>query len=312
MKIVFAGTPEFAAAALQALHAAGHDIALVLTQPDRPAGRGMRLKPGPVKALASRLGLPVYQPESLKTEAARQPIAATGCDAMVVAAYGLILPQPVLDLPRLGCINIHASLLPRWRGAAPIQRALLAGDQETGITLMQMEAGLDTGPILAMARLAIGAQETAGSLHDRLAALGAREIVALLPRLAAGEVRPQPQDDRLAVYAAKIGKEEARIDWQRPAAQIERQVRAFNPHPGAWTLLGGEVLKVWRAECCTGQGRPGEVQEASRAGISVACGEGALRLLEVQKAGGRRLEAAAFLAGHDLAPGTVLGEASRG
>ncbi len=313
MRLIFAGTPEFAAHALEALHAAGHDIALVLTQPDRPAGRGMKLKPGPVKALASRLGLPVHQPESLRSEAARRPIADARGEVMVVAAYGLILPQAVLDLPRLGCVNIHASLLPRWRGAAPIQRAILAGDRETGITLMQMEAGLDTGPILAMARLPIGPEETAGSLHDRLAVLGAREIVALLPRLAAGEVTPQPQDDRLAVYAEKIGKAEARIDWLQPAAQIDRQVRAFDPHPGAWTRLAGEVLKLWRVRPDSGQGRPGEVLQATRAGIAVACGEGALRILELQQAGGRRVDAGAFLAGHGLAPGSVLGEqADRG
>lgn len=307
MRLIFAGTPEFAATALQALSQAGHDIALVLTQPDRPAGRGMRLKPSPVKTLALQLGLPVYQPESLKSEAARQPIADTGCDVMVVAAYGLILPQAVLDLPRLGCVNIHASLLPRWRGAAPIQRAILAGDRETGITLMQMEAGLDTGPILAEARLPIAPDETAGSLHDRLADLGAREIVALLPRLDAGEVTPEPQDDRLAVYADKISKEEARIDWNRPAVQVDRQVRAFNPHPGAWTVLDGEVLKLWRVRCCIGQGRPGEVLQASRAGIVVACGGEAVQLLEMQKAGGRRVDATAFLAGHGLVPGVVLG-----
>ncbi len=308
MRLLFAGTPEFAATALAALIAAGHDIALVLTQPDRPAGRGMRLRASPVKALALQHGLPVYQPESLRSEAARRPIAEAHGDVMVVAAYGLILPQAVLDLPRWGCVNIHASLLPRWRGAAPIQRAILAGDEETGITLMQMEAGLDTGPILAMARLPIGPEETAGSLHDRLAALGAREIVALLPRLAAGEVVPQPQDERLAVYAAKIGKEEARIDWQRPAAQIARQVRAFNPHPGAWTVLDGQLLKLWQVRCCEGQGQPGEVLRASPAGIVVGCGEGALCVLELQKAGGRRVDAAAFLAGHALAPGAVLGE----
>ncbi len=308
MRLVFAGTPEFAAVALEALHAAGHNIALVLTQPDRPAGRGMRLKPSPVKALALQLGLAVYQPEHLKSEAARQPIAEAKCDAMVVAAYGLILPPPVLALPRLGCVNIHASLLPRWRGAAPIQRAILAGDRDTGITLMQMAAGLDTGPILATARLAIGEEETAGSLHDRLAALGAREIVALLPRLAAGEVVPMPQDDRLAVYADKIKKEEARIDWTQPASVVHRQVRAFNPQPGAWTILGGEVIKLWQVRVESGVGRPGEVLEASRAGILVACGEGAVRIAELQRAGGRRLDAAAFLAGQPLPPGSHLGD----
>ncbi len=308
MRLTFAGTPEFAATALEALHAAGHDIALVLTQPDRPAGRGMQLKASPVKTLAIRLGLPVYQPQGLASEAARRRIAEAAAEVMVVAAYGLILPQSVLDLPRLGCVNIHASLLPRWRGAAPIQRAILAGDAQTGITLMQMEAGLDTGPILAMARLPIAPEDTAGSLHDRLAALGAREIVTLLPRLAAGEVVPQPQDDRHATYAAKIAKAEARITWGEPAAVIERQVRAFDPTPGAWTTLGDTVLKIWRARPCEGQGRPGEVLSCGQDGITVACGEAALRILALQPAGGRRLEAAAFLAGHALAPGVVLGE----
>ncbi len=308
MKLIFAGTPEFAAVALKALHAAGHAIALVLTQPDRPAGRGMRPRAGAVKELALRLNLPVYQPASLRSEAECRPLAEVGADLMVVAAYGLILPQAVLDLPRLGCVNIHASLLPRWRGAAPIQRAILAGDRETGITLMQMDAGLDTGPILARAALPIDPQDTAGSLHDRLAALGAREIVALLPRLAAGEVTPTPQEEGLAVYADKIRKEEAHIDWTRPAAAIHRQVRAFNPVPGAVTSLAGEALKVWQAHPCQGGGRPGEVLQASREGIVVACGEGALRLLELQRAGGRRLSAAAFLAGHALTPGQRLGD----
>jgi len=308
MRLIFAGTPEFAAVALEALHAAGHDIALVLTQPDRPAGRGLKLRPGPVKTLALRLGLPVYQPEGLKSEAARQPIADAGCELMVVAAYGLILPQAVLDLPRLGCVNIHASLLPRWRGAAPIQRAILAGDRVTGISLMQMEAGLDTGPILAKAALAIEPEDTAGSLHDRLAALGAREIVALLPRLAAGQVQPVAQDDRLAVYADKIRKEEARIAWTRPAVEIHRQVRAFNPLPGAWTQIEGEAVKIWRAQRSSGQGRPGEVLSVSAAGIVVACGEEALCLAELQRAGGRRLAAAAFLSGQPLRPGSRLGD----
>lgn len=308
MRIAFAGTPEFAAVALDALVAAGHDLALVLTQPDRPAGRGMKLRMSPVKELAMRHGLPVYQPGHLKTEEARRPIREAAPEAMVVAAYGLILPQAVLDIPRLGCINIHASLLPRWRGAAPIQRALLAGDEQTGITLMQMDAGLDTGPILARAPLAIAPDDTAGSLHDKLAALGAREIVALLPRLVAGAVRALPQDERLAVYAPKIRKEEARIDWRRTAAQIDRQVRAFDPSPGAWTTLSGEPLKLWRLRPVEGGGRAGEVLAVSREGIRVACGEGAVLITELQRAGGRRLDAAAFLAGQALEPGDRLGE----
>jgi methionyl-tRNA formyltransferase len=309
MRIVFAGTPEFAALALRALIAAGHDIALVLTQPDRPAGRGMKLQASPVKAVALKHGLPVSQPERLKDEAARRPIVEAAPEVMVVAAYGIILPQAVLDIARLGCVNIHASLLPRWRGAAPIQRAIEAGDAETGITLMRMEAGLDTGPILARAPLAIAADETAGSLHDRLAELGAREIVAWLPRLAAGEVAAAPQDERLATYAAKIGKADARIDWRRSAAEIDRQARAFNPFPGAWTELAGEPLKVWRTRPVAGRGEPGSVLAVGPAGITVACGDAALVLLELQRAGGRRLEAAAFLAGQDLRPGQRLGEA---
>ncbi len=308
MRLVFAGTPEFAAVALEALIEAGHDIALVLSQPDRPAGRGMKLRMSPVKALALHHGLPVYQPDSLKTDEARRPLAEAAAEVMVVAAYGLLLPQAVLDLPRLGCVNIHASLLPRWRGAAPIQRAILAGDRETGISLMQMETGLDTGPILSLAALPIAPDDTAGSLHDKLAALGAREIVALLPRLAAGGVRAVPQDDGQAVYARKISKEEARIDWRAPALDIDRRVRAFNPFPGAWTGLAGEPLKLWRACPARGQGRPGEVLAASAEGITVACGEGALRVQELQKAGGKRLDAGAFLSGHALGPGDCLGD----
>ncbi|MCX7673136.1 MAG: methionyl-tRNA formyltransferase [Thiobacillaceae bacterium] len=306
MRLIFAGTPEFAAASLRALAQAGHDIALVLTQPDRPAGRGMQPRPSAVKRLALELGLPLHQPATLASEEARRPIAAAAAEVMVVAAYGLILPPAVLALPRLGCVNIHASLLPRWRGAAPIQRAILAGDAETGITLMQMDAGLDTGPILAMARIPIAADDTAGSLQARLAELGAQEIVRLLPRLAAGEVQAVPQDDARAVYAAKIGKAEARIDWGRPAAEIERQVRAFDPVPGAWTTWRGEGLKLWRARIETGAGVPGEVLAVDRGGLQVACGEGALRILELQPAGGRRMTAAEFAAGHRLAPGERL------
>lgn len=306
VRILFAGTPEFAATALRALAEAGHDIALTLTQPDRPAGRGLQPKPSAVKTLALELGLPVYQPAELKSEVARRPLAEAQAEVMVVAAYGLILPPAVLQLPRLGCVNIHASLLPRWRGAAPIQRAILAGDAETGITLMQMDAGLDTGPILSMARLPIAADETAGSLHDKLAVLGAREIVRLLPRLAAGEVKAQAQDEAHALYAPKIGKAEARIDWRQPASVIDRVVRAFNPVPGAWTEWRGQVLKIWRACPAAGSGTPGTVLSATAEGLRVACGEGALTVLELQKAGGRRLSAAAFLAGQPLAPGERL------
>jgi methionyl-tRNA formyltransferase len=304
VRLVFAGTPEFAASALTALIAAGHDIALVLTQPDRPAGRGMKLRMSPVKEVALAHGLAVAQPDSLKTEAARQAIVDAAPDVMIVAAYGLILPQAALDIPRLGCVNIHASLLPRWRGAAPIQRAIEAGDAETGITLMQMDKGLDTGAILSRHPLAIAPDDSAGSLHDRLAALGAEAIVALMPVLAT--TRAVPQDDVLACYAAKIGKDEARLDWSLPAAALDRRIRAFNPFPGANALLDGEPLKLWRARPVAGCGRPGEILAVSPQGIRVACGEGALELLEVQKAGAKRMPVAAFLAGNGLAVGQSM------
>ena len=306
MRLIFAGTPEFAALALQALLDAGHDIPLVLTQPDRPAGRGMKLKASPVKEIALAHHLQVAQPENLKTDSSRQIIQDTRADAMIVAAYGLILPQVVLDMPRLGCVNIHASLLPRWRGAAPIHRAIEAGDTETGITLMQMDRGLDTGAMLTRAVLPILDSDTTGSLHDRLAALGAREIVRLLPELAAGTVSAAPQDDTQACYAAKIGKEEARLDWTRPALELDRRIRAFNPFPGAFGLLEGNPLKIWQARPAPGSGAPGRILAISDGGLLIACGEGALEVMEVQKAGGRRLPISAFLAGHALKPGEVL------
>jgi methionyl-tRNA formyltransferase len=304
MKIVFAGTPEFAARALAALIAAGHDIALVLTQPDRPAGRGMKLRMSPVKEVALAHGLTVAQPDSLKGAEARQPVVDAAADVMVVAAYGLILPQAALDIPRLGCVNIHASLLPRWRGAAPIQRAIESGDAETGITLMQMDKGLDTGAMLGRYPLAIAPDDTAGSLHDKLAALGAHAIVELLPRLEG--VRPQPQDAALATYAAKIAKDEAALDWHQPALVLDRRIRAFNPFPGAHALFAGEPIKIWQARPVPGSGRPGEILAVSRDGLRVACGDGALDLLELQRAGGKRVPVAAFLAGREVAPGQRL------
>ncbi len=294
MKLIFAGTPEFAAQALAALIAAGHQLALVLTQPDRPSGRGMALRPSPVKTLALEHGIEVFQPPTLRDAAAQARLQAVGADAMIVAAYGLILPQAVLDLPRFGCINIHASLLPRWRGAAPIQRAILAGDAESGVCIMQMEAGLDTGPVLLSAALPIAADETAGSLHDRLAELGAGLIVAALEKL---PLAPTPQADCGVTYAAKIEKSEAMLDWNQSAQQLARQVRAFNPFPGALATLGQLSVKVWRASAEAGEGSPGTILAGDRAGILVACGEGALRLAELQKAGGKRLSAAQFLAG---------------
>ena len=306
MRLIFAGTPEFAAAALRTLIAAGHDIPLVLTQPDRPAGRGMKPRMSAVKEVAMAHGLTVAQPENLKTDEARRPIAAANADVMVVAAYGLILPQAVLDMPRLGCVNIHASLLPRWRGAAPIHRAIEAGDAETGITLMQMDKGLDTGAMLTRARLPIQDTDTTGSLHDKLAYLGAREIVALLPRLAAGEITAEAQDHAQATYAAKIGKDEARLDWSLPAAVLDRRIRAFNPFPGAAAWLEGEPLKLWQARPVAGSGAPGTVLAVGKDTFTVACGEGALAVGEVQKAGGKRQPVSAFLAGHPLAAGIQL------
>jgi methionyl-tRNA formyltransferase len=300
VRLIFAGTPEFAATALVAIVDAGHDVTLVLTQPDRPAGRGMSLQPSPVKRLVLERGIAVFQPSTLKDAAAQERIVATGAEVMVVAAYGLILPQAVLDLPSLGCVNIHASLLPRWRGAAPIQRALLAGDSETGVCIMQMEAELDSGPVLLREAVPIGAEDTAGSLHDRLAVLGARLIVAALARLPlAGE--PQPEEG--VTYAHKIGKGDALIDWSASAAELDRHVRAFNPVPGAQASLGGQAVKVWRAAAVAGNGEIGRILRVDRDSIVVACGAGALLVAELQKAGGRRLPVGQFLAGNPLAAG---------
>jgi methionyl-tRNA formyltransferase len=306
MRLIFAGTPEFAARALAALVRAGHDIALVLTQPDRPAGRGLRLAPSAVKALARERGLALYQPASLKDEEALARLRALGADAMVVAAYGLMLPEPVLALPRLGAINIHASLLPRWRGAAPIQRAILAGDARTGISIMQMDRGLDTGPVLAAESIPIAADDTSASLHDKLAELGARLIVTVLSQLVHGQLRPQPQPAAGASYAAKITKAEAEIDWREAAPVIERMVRAFNPLPGASTTIKGAGLKIWRACVSRAEGAPGTILEAGAESIVVACGTKSLCVLELQRAGSKKLAAAQFLAGFPLAAGERL------
>jgi methionyl-tRNA formyltransferase len=299
VRLIFAGTPEFAARALAALIAAGHDIPLVLTQPDRPAGRGMKPRMSPVKELALGHGLPVAQPEHLKTPEMRQAIVDAAPDVMVVAAYGLILPQAALDIPRLGCVNIHASLLPRWRGAAPIQRAIEAGDAETGITLMQMDKGLDTGAMLSRHPLAIAPDDTAATLHDKLAVLGAAAVVELLPRLA--EIQAVPQDDNQATYAAKISKDEAAIDWTLPAEALDRRIRAFNPFPGAVARFRDALLKIWLARPAPGSGEPGEILSVSP--LVVACGQGALELIEVQKAGGRHMASDAFVAGNGVVSG---------
>ena len=313
MRLIFAGTPDFARAALERLHAAGLEIALVLTQPDRPAGRGMKLHPSAVKQFAQAHGIPVAQPRSLRLDGkfpddaaqARQALQDARADAMVVAAYGLLLPQWVLDLPRLGCLNIHASLLPRWRGAAPIHRAIEAGDPQTGITIMQMDAGLDTGDMLLVERLAIEAADTTGSLHDRLAPLGARLIVEALELAACGGLRPVPQPRDGVTYAHKIEKAEGRVDWTLPASAIERRMRAFDPFPGAHSDLAGETLKLWRGQVlpATIGAEPGTIVQAAPAGIDVATGDGTLRLLEVQRPGGKRLAVADLLRGMEIVPG---------
>ncbi|MDC7696917.1 methionyl-tRNA formyltransferase [Vogesella indigofera] len=305
MKLIFAGTPVFAAAALQALLDAGHDIALVLTQPDRPAGRGMKLKPSPVKELALKHGLRVEQPLTLKTPEAQALVAEVGAEVMVVAAYGLLLPKAVLEMPARGCLNIHASLLPRWRGAAPIQRAILAGDAETGITIMQMDVGLDTGDMLSIHPLTIAADDSAASLHDKLAALGADAIVGTLAQL--DDCTPQPQPEEGVTYAAKLSKDEARIDWTQPAADIARAIRAYNPAPGAHTLLGGEALKLWQAHAVAGMAPAGEVLRADVDGVVVGTGAGLLVLTQLQAAGGKRLAAREFVAGRSALAGTLLG-----
>ena len=304
MKLIFAGTPEFAAIALDALLDAGFDIALVLTQPDRPAGRGMRLRMSAVKQRAVAHGLPLAQPGSLQDAPLQQRLRALDAEAIVVAAYGLLLPAAMLAIPARGGLNIHASLLPRWRGAAPIPRALLAGDRETGITIMQIGAGLDTGAILLQEKTVINDDDTAQTLHDRLARLGARCAVRALRE----HPSPRAQDHAAATYADKISKAEAAIDWSRSAAVICRQVRAFNPAPGATTTLNGITLKIWRAMPTTPSATiPGTIVSLDAGAIRVAAGGGAVSVTELQKAGGRRLAAAEFLAGMALAPGVRLG-----
>ncbi|QIH05357.1 MULTISPECIES: methionyl-tRNA formyltransferase [unclassified Pseudomonas] len=289
LRIVFAGTPEFAAEHLKALLDSPYEIVAVYTQPDRPAGRGQKLMPSAVKALAVEHAIPVYQPQTLRNAEAQAELAALEPDLMVVVAYGLILPQAVLDIPRLGCINSHASLLPRWRGAAPIQRAVQAGDAESGVTVMRMEAGLDTGPMLLKVVTPINTEDTGGTLHDRLAAMGPGAVVQAIAGLAAGTPQGEVQDDSLATYAHKLNKDEARIDWSRPAVELERLVRAFNPWPVCHSTLDGESVKVLAAKVSTGQGTPGEVLSASKDGLVVACGDGALSLTRLQLPGGKAL-----------------------
>jgi methionyl-tRNA formyltransferase len=308
LNIIYAGTPEFAATALAALLETEHHICAVYTQPERPAGRGRKLKASPVKELALEHGIEVRQPESLKGGETQQALAELHPDVMIVAAYGLLLPQEVLSMPRLGCLNIHASLLPRWRGAAPIQRAILDGDAETGVTIMQMDVGLDTGEMLYKLTTPITAEDNAGHLHDRLAELGARAIVEALQAIQAGTITPEPQDDTLANYAKKLNKAEAAIDWHQPAALIARQVAAFNPWPVAQTQLEEKVLRIWEAEALpeSVSAGPGSVVAEGKQGIDVACGEGTLRLKRIQLPGGKPLSAAEFLNGRSL-DGMTLG-----
>ncbi len=334
LRVAFAGTPEFASVALQHLHAAGFELVLVLSQPDRPAGRGMKLQASPVKQCALTLGIPVVQPRSLRldgkfpdeAEAARQTLLAARPDVLVVAAYGLILPQWTLDLPRLGCMNIHASLLPRWRGAAPIHRAIEAGDTDTGITIMQMDAGLDTGDMLVREALPIAPTDTTASLHDRLATLGGRLMVETLELAACGGLHATPQPEAGISYAHKIEKAEATLDWSLSAEALARRVRAFNPFPGASTLLGDEPLKVWAAHVDAATSPPpkntdinstevntdrryGHVLFINDQGIGMATGQGVLVLTQLQRAGGKRLAVADFLRGCPLPVGTRLGQA---
>jgi methionyl-tRNA formyltransferase len=304
LRLGFAGTPEFAVPALDALRTSRHTIEAVFTQPDRPTGRGQALQAGAVKRRALELGLPVHQPQSFKSAEADTLLRELKLDALVVVAYGQILPARVLSLPMLGCFNIHASLLPRWRGAAPIQRALLAGDTTTGVTIMRMEAGLDTGPMLASRTLEIAPRETAGSLHDRLAMLGAALICEALDAVAAGDAEGRPQPRQGVTYAEKITKAEALIDWTEPAGAIDRRVRAFNPRPIAETRLNGAQLRIWEAELLGSEGMappPGTVLATSTAGIDVACGRGALRLTRLQLAGRKPLAAAEFINAQPLA-----------
>ncbi|MCK9534865.1 MAG: methionyl-tRNA formyltransferase [Pseudomonas sp.] len=309
LRIVFAGTPEFAASHLQALLDSQHSVVAVYTQPDRPAGRGQKLTPSPVKQLAAKHGIPVLQPVNLRSAEAQQELAEFNADVLVVVAYGLILPQVILDTPRLGCINSHASLLPRWRGAAPIQRAIEAGDTQSGITVMQMEAGLDTGPMLLKVSTPILTSDTGGSLHDRLATLGPDAVLKAIQGLQDGSLTPEKQLDGLATYAHKLNKQAALIDWQRPAAVLDCQIRAMHPWPICHSTLAGETIKIHAAELAQGQGQAGEILSAERDGLLVACGEQALRLTRLQLPNGKALAFSDLLNSKQalFAPGQVLG-----
>ena len=311
LRIIFAGTPDFAASALAALIQSEHKIVAVYTQPDRPAGRGRKLHASPVKELALAYNIPVLQPENLKDAQTQEILRSFNADVMVVAAYGLILPQAVLDIPRLGCLNIHASLLPRWRGAAPIQRAIAAGDKESGITIMQMNAGLDTGDILQRSSCPITQTDSGGDLHDRLAEMGAKTILKILEDLARDKVMPVAQDDSQATYAHKLDKKDALINWQNPATKIERLIRAFNPWPVAFTYINDKTLRVWQAQALAQNSDlvAGTVIACDKKGIDISCGEGVLRLLKLQPPGSKAMDVASFMNGHAklLTVGSILG-----
>ena len=302
MRVVFMGTPDFSVPVLEALVEAGHDVVAVYCQPPRPAGRGKKERPSPVQRTAEALGLPVFTPLNFKSEEDRAVFAAHDADVAVVVAYGLILPQAVLDMPKAGCLNIHASLLPRWRGAAPIHRAIMAGDDKTGVCIMRIEAGLDTGPVLLRAETEIAARDTTGSVHDRLSGMGAALVVEALERLEGLE--PEPQPDVGVTYAEKISKDEARIDWTRPASEVDCHIRGLSPFPGAWTEVGGERIKVLLSCVSEGVGAPGEVLDDA---LTVACGSGAVLLLRLQRAGKGVMERDDLLRGFPVARGTVLG-----
>jgi methionyl-tRNA formyltransferase len=300
LRIIFAGTPDFAASALIALIKSEHQIVAVYTQPDRPAGRGRKLHASPVKEVALENDIPVLQPDNLKETDTQDVLQSFNADVMVVAAYGLILPQVVLDIPRLGCLNIHASLLPRWRGAAPIQRAIAAGDEESGITIMQMNAGLDTGDILQLSSCPITKEDNGGSLHDRLAEMGAAAILETLKDLGSDKIKPTVQDNSLATYAHKLDKKEALINWQHSASEIERLIRAFNPWPVAHTSFNNKTLRIWQAQALetNSNTEAGTVIACDKKGIDISCGEGVLRLLKLQPSGSKAMDVAAFMNGH--------------
>lgn len=310
LKIIFAGTPDFAATSLSALINSGHKLVAVYTQPDRPAGRGRKLRASPVKDVALKNDIPVFQPENLKDAEAQEILRSFNADVMVVAAYGLILPQAVLDIPRLGCLNIHASLLPRWRGAAPIQRAIAAGDTQSGVTIMQMNAGLDTGDILQLSSCPITDKDTGGDLHDRLAEIGAKAILETLTHLDSNKITPVAQDDALATYAHKLDKKEAQINWQNSAIEIERLIRAFNPWPVAYTQFEDKTLRIWQAQALeeNSEKTPGTVLSCDKKGIDISCGEGMLRILNLQPSGSKAMDVAAFMNGHakQLPVGSLL------